>query len=83
MSPTMPGCIFYRGIFEKINMAPTMSGCIFYRGLGKKVYRYFRENVEKTEFSMLSCVDSRKRVHFRNFCHDSMIEDCSKIRNKA
>ena len=34
-------------------------------------------------FNIVPCVDSRKRVHFRNFYHHSVIEDCSKIRNKA
>ena len=44
----------------------------------------FRENVDKKRsFSVFPCVDSRKRVHYWNFCHDSVIEDCSKIRNKA
>ena len=55
---------------------------------------FFRESLEirgysgkmlkkKRSFSVFPCVDSRNQVHFWNFCHDSVIEDCSKIRNKA
>ena len=39
--------------------------------------------LKKLSFSIFPCVDSKKRVHFRNVCHDSLIKDCSKIRNKA
>ena len=35
-------------------------------------------------YSVFPCVGLRLRVHFRNFCDDYLIEDCSKIiRNKA
>ena len=44
----------------------------------------FRENVEKNEvLAFFHVFDSRKRVHCLNFCHDSVIEGCSKIRNEA
>ena len=64
---------------------------LFFKKSG--VTLFFRESLEirgysgkmskKLSFSVFPCVDSRKRVHFWNFCHDSMMEDCSKIRNKA
>ena len=38
---------------------------------------------KKWSYSIFSCVGLRLRVHFRNFCHDYLIEDCSKIRNEA
>ena len=46
--------------------------------------RCLGEHVEKKwNYSVFPCVYSRQRVHFSHFCHYYVIEDCSKIKNKA
>ena len=44
---------------------------------------YSGKMLNKLSYSVFPCVGLRQRVHFRNFCHDYLIENCLKIRNKA
>ena len=72
-------------IFSGIIFKKNVELCGFSGSYSKKmeIRGYSGKMLKKWSFSIFTCVDSRKREHFLNFCHDSVVEDSSKIRNKG
>ena len=67
-------------VFRELSLRK--DGVMWFPGLSKKKW-LFRENDEKKlSYSVFTCVDLKQRVHFCNFCHDYLIEDCSYRRGK-
>ena len=58
---------------------------VFFLGVILKKWRYVVIPGicrKKLSYTIFSSIYSRQQVYFSHFCHDYLIDDCSKIRNK-